>query len=160
MSQVTIRIYGYDLPGLQGCWGADTAESGGGLIHVGIQRGREVVDLVPGDAREARFELQIEVVTRPDGHTDFRGPYVHGKRGERFLYLSWGRLDAKGDFEMFRRAKLHFSTIDGGDLRRAVDTAAVLEAHLPLTDRRGGPICASVRPPTLRWELTTSQLAR
>ena len=27
---------------------------------------------------------------------DFRGPYVQGKRGERFLYLSWGCVDASG----------------------------------------------------------------
>ena len=42
-----------------------------------------------------------------EGAIDFGGPFVHGRKGERFLYLSWGAVDP--DFEMFRRAKLVFA---------------------------------------------------
>jgi hypothetical protein len=56
-------------------------------IYVGVQRKRDVVDLVPGDAPEACWDLQIEVAPGRDGSLDFRGPWVHGKPGERFLYL-------------------------------------------------------------------------
>ena len=41
----------------------------------------------------------------------FRGPAVHGKRGERFLYLTWGDVGPAGEFAMFRRAKLMFADI-------------------------------------------------
>jgi hypothetical protein len=55
-------------------------------IYVGVQRKRDVVDLVPGDAPEACWDLQIEVAPGRDGSLDFRGPWVHWKPGERFLY--------------------------------------------------------------------------
>ena len=50
-------------------------------------------------------------------------------------------------------AKLHLSTIPAADLARAVETGATIEAVLDLTDARGGPLCASVRPPWLRWSV-------
>jgi len=61
---------------------------------------------VPGDAPEAVFTFTIDAVTGDDGQIDFRGPFVHGKRGARFLYLSWGERFPDGRLQMFRRAKL------------------------------------------------------
>ena len=98
----------------------------------------------------------MRVLAAPDGRVDFRGPYVHGKPGERFLYLSWGRIGADGAFAMFRRAKLHLATIPDELLRDALAHDAPLEASVRLTDGRGGPICASVRPPALRWRVLTT----
>lgn len=153
LTRVSVRIRGDRLPGVffPGRLGGDRCSDA--PVHVGIQRGREVIDLVRGDQPEATFELHLDIAPSAASGADFRGPYVHGKRGERFLYLSWGWLDAAGNFEMFRRAKLHLSTIDDRDLQRAFDTGGVIEARLPLSDCRGGPICASVRPPTLRWSV-------
>jgi Family of unknown function (DUF5990) len=118
-------------------------------VHVGIQRGREVVDVVSADAERAVFELDIEVVRTPQG-TDFRGSYVHGKKGERFLYLSWGELVPGGSFEMFRRAKLHLSALDTAPL----DHAVAVQGELSLSDSCGAPLCASVRPPRITWKIT------
>lgn len=157
MTALTIRIVGHTLPGRRCRPGSDADGTGKDNVHVGVQRGREVIDLVAGDAAEAVFELQVTVAAARAGGTDFRGPYVHGKPGERFLYLSWGLIDDRGRFEMFRRAKLHLSTIERGDLQRALDFGTVIEAHLPLTDRCGDPICASVRPPTLVWRVSGTQ---
>ena len=124
-------------------------------VHVGVQRQKAVVDLVRGDATEASWTFPIEVVPGRSGSLDFRGPWVHGKPGERFLYLSWGEVPAAGRFDMFRRAKLWLTTIGEDLLQEALNTGATVEGRLPLTDRKGAPICASVRPPVIAWSLTT-----
>ena len=155
MSSVTIRIRGHDLPGARCVGLPGIAKPAYEAVHVGVQRKREVVDLVPGDAPEACWDLLVEVVPGRDGGLDFRGPWVQGKPGERFVYLSWGELLPGGGLAMFRRAKLWLTTIGDDRLQQAIATGSVVEGRLPLTDRRGGPICASVRPPTIEWSLTT-----
>lgn len=142
--QVSLRIVGRNLPGLQFCERD--------RVHLGIQRAKEVVDVVPGDAPQAVFDFTVNVVPIDTG-LDFRGPFVHGKRNERFLYLSWGQVHADGRFEMFRRAKLHLSVIDQQDVARAIDTGATITGTLSLTDRCGGPLCSSIRPPTIEWRV-------
>lgn len=145
MTAVRIRITGRDLPGLAWC--------GHEHIHLGVQRGRDVVDVVPGDADLAVFDLVVEVTTDQQGRPDFRGPWVHGRRPERFLYLSWGDVGPDGRFEMFRRAKLHLTDLPGSELGGAVAGHGRLEGTLALRDARGGPLCATVRPPRIGWVL-------
>jgi hypothetical protein len=143
---VGLRIIGHQLPGLR--WGG--CES----IHLGVQRqrGGEVVDLVPGDADEAVFDLSVDVVVDDQG-SDLRGPFVHGRRGERFVYLSWVQARPDGGSEMFRRAKLHLSALTQQDVANAAATGATIEATLNLTEPDGGPLCASVHPPRVHWRL-------
>lgn len=138
-----MRIVGERLPGRR--FGDAQA------VHVGVQRKAEVVGLVAGDAERAVFDLAVDVVEAADGARDFRGPFVHGKRGQRFLYLSWGDVDAEGTFSMFRRAKLHLADVDPVVLDAALGQDATLQATLDLTDECGAPLCATVRPPTVRW---------
>jgi hypothetical protein len=153
MATVTIRIRGHTLPGGR-CVGlpgiAKPVYEG---VHVGVQRKSEVVNLVSGDAAEACWDLEIEVGPGRSGTMDFFGQWVHGKPGERFLYLSWGELGADGAFAMFRRAKLWLGTIGEESIQRAIETGAVVEGRLGLTDCKGGPLCASVRPPVIRWSV-------
>lgn len=115
-------------------------------VHVALQVGKEPENPVPGDAVEGVWEADVTVSTR-DGVPDFRGPAVHGRRGERFLYLTWGEVDA-GVFTMFRRAKLML-----GDLRPEVTSAAVAVGTVSLTDACGMPLCARVVPPAIDWSL-------
>jgi hypothetical protein len=61
---------------------------------------------------------------------------VQGRRGARFVYLTWGTF-ADGTFTMFRRAKLMLD-----DLPREAD-AVTVEVHL--TDETGMPRCARRR---------------
>jgi len=117
-------------------------------VHVGVQRGREVVDLVPGDAPGATWSVKVTVKHLDDG-PDFAGPFVHGRRGDRFLYLSWGRLGGD-DFQMFRRAKLHFGDVAPEVLAAAVRSGA-LRCRVVMTDACGNPRCARVRPPDALW---------
>jgi hypothetical protein len=61
-----MRIVGTSLPG--------TRHGHLEHVHVGMQRGREVVDMVSADAERAVFELDIEVVRNrraptSEGHT-------------------------------------------------------------------------------------------
>jgi hypothetical protein len=146
---VDVRIVGVELPG-RTC--ADPRP--GGLVyenvHVGVQRRRDVVDTIPADAPTAVWNLSIEPVAR-DGDLDFRGPFVQGRRGDRFLYLSWGSVDPEGHFEMFRRAKLMLDAV-GAELARAAEQPGMgLVGTLGLTHGDGMPRCAAVRPPVIAW---------
>ncbi len=120
-------------------------------VRVGLQVRKEVVQLVPGDARSARWETEIAVVPGASG-LSFRGPAVHGPVGEKFLYLSWVAREGRKD-QMFRRAKLQFDAVPAKDVRRAIAAGKSLVAHLDLTDAKGGPLCASVRPPRIEWSV-------
>jgi hypothetical protein len=146
---VRIRIEGSDLPGRRAGAEADVLRLGN--VHVGVQRKAEVVDRVRSDAPGATWEFEV-AVREVDGLLDVGGPWVHGRPGARFLYLSWGTVD--GDqFAMFRRAKLLFGDIPGDLLRAAHEGPGVLVGRLGLTDAEGGPLCARVRPPVITWSV-------
>jgi hypothetical protein len=146
---VDVRIVGIELPG-RTC--ADPRP--GGLeyenVHVGVQRRKDVVDLIPGDAPDAEWNLIVDTVTK-DGALDQRGPFVHGKRGDRFLYLSWGTVDDADHFEMFRRAKLMFDAVPDNLLRSAQSPGRRLVGTVNMTHGDGMPRCAAVRPPVIEW---------
>lgn len=141
--RLRLRIEGTDLPGRTFCEHQH--------VHVGVQCRADAVDLVPGDAAEATFEFDVDVLPADNGAWDFRGPYVHGQRGGRFLYLAWGDVPPGGEFAMFRRAKLHLSSLDPALIAAAASADHHLVARLTLTDAKGGPRCASVRPPAITW---------
>lgn len=142
-----VRISGRDLPGRTWCSDGEDLDN----VHVGPQVRHEPVDLVPGDAPSAEWTLDVRVEITEDGALDFAGPAVHGKRGERFLYLTWGDVGDDGEFAMFRRAKLMLDPIDPALIRKADAPDHALDAEISLTDARGGPTCARVDPPQLTW---------
>ena len=78
---------------------------------------------------------------------------MHGKRGERFLYLTWGDVGPGESFAMFRRAKLMLDRVDPDLVTRAERSGRALVATIDLTDDKGGPRCARVDPPALTWAL-------
>ena len=130
-----LTIHGVDLPGRRP--GRHTN------VYVGLQLRRDPVDLVPGDAAEGRWTVELDVVER-DGAADFRGPAVQGRPGERFVYLTWG--DVTDDtFTMFRRLKIMLADLPS--------TTQDVIATIRLTDEGGLPLCARARPPHLTWSL-------
>jgi hypothetical protein len=142
-----IRIEGSDLPGRR----ADAGALRLGNVHVGVQRKAEVVEQVPATAAEAVWSF--EVTSREvDGLLDVGGPWVHGRPGARFLYLSWGAVTGDA-FAMFRRAKLMFGDVPTDLLRAAHDGGGVLVGRLGLTDACGQPVCARVTPPAIMWSV-------
>jgi len=139
---LTIRIVGSNLPG-------STFGSCAG-VRVGLQVGNEHVGLVDGGASGATWEADVTVVTDAKGDLAIRGPAIHGPRGERFLYLAWV---AGRDGAMFRRAKLQLDAVPAKLLNEALRGGRALVAELSLSDARGAPVCASVRPPAIRWSV-------
>jgi hypothetical protein len=67
-------------------------------------------------------------------------------RGGRFIYLSWGTVDDAGRFTLFRRAKLLLEHV-GTAVFDAAAASGLLVGSLGLTDAKGNPVCARVRPP-------------
>jgi hypothetical protein len=140
-----VRVVGHHLPGRR------FAQPEGMLtnVHVAMQVRADPVDPVPGDAPGAQWDVDVIVVDDEKGR-DFRGPVVQGRRGERFVYLTWGEVLGPGLFHMFRRAKLMLDDIDP-DLVERAQHSGVLVGSIDLTDERGGPRCARVRAPALVW---------
>jgi hypothetical protein len=148
--RMQIRIEASDLPGR-------TCGPGGNFpgysnVHVGVQRRdrrNELLELHPGDAPSAVWTLDCSAASTSTG-VDIKGPYIQGRPGGRFIYLSWGTVDESGAFTLFRRAKLMFDAIAPDDLHAAVQSGRLI-ARLGLTDAKGHPLCAQVRPPLIDW---------
>ncbi|MEU9077730.1 DUF5990 family protein [Kitasatospora sp. NPDC004745] len=145
-----LRIEATDLPGRE-C-GATPGFPGYRDIHVAVQRrGRpaELLDLHPGDAARAGWSLECEARPLPGGGADITGRYVQGGPGGRFVYLNWVTGDGDG-WSLFRRAKLMLAAVDRETVEAAV-AGGLLVARLRLTDAKGHPLCAAVRPPLVAW---------
>jgi len=127
--QLVIR--GHHLPGLH-CGSYSE-------VHVGLQLRSEPAELVPADAENAEWTTDISVAD-----DDFRGPAVQGKRGDRFVYLTWGEY-RDGSFTMFRRAKLMLNDLG------TLSGAARVGATVHLTDEAGLPRCARLRSPAIHF---------
>jgi hypothetical protein len=148
---VQLRIEGFDLPG-RSCGPSPDVPAGYRNVHVGVQRRNrrdDLLDLIPGDASSASWTLECTVVRSPTG-VDIRGRYVQGPPGGRFVYLSWGTVDDDDAFTLFRRAKLWLDAVPPPVLATAVESG-LLVGRLRLTDRKGKPVCAAVRPPAIEW---------
>ena len=85
-----------------------------------------------------------------DGDVEFTGPYIQGGPGRRFIYLRgvWSRTTAPSRCSA---GPSSCSTPCRPDVaRQAVDTG-VLVGALGLTDDKGNPLCAGVRPSAIEW---------
>jgi hypothetical protein len=148
--RIQVTITGSGLPGRD--IGPGDNFPGAPNIHAGIQRRDhpdDLLGLTPGDAPMASWTFDATATPAANG-IDITGPYIQGRPGARFIYLSWGTVDDDGAFTMFRRAKLWLDAIDPATLD-AVHRYGSLLASLNLTDTKGHPLCAAVRPPLIRW---------
>jgi Family of unknown function (DUF5990) len=143
MDVVRIRIVGTQLPGRECGPGGDFP--GYSNVHVGAQRRnrrQELLDLHAGDAAMAVWTLDCAV----DG-TDVRGPYSRQAGGSS---TCWGTVDDAVRFMLFRRAKLMLADVPV-DVLDAAAASGLLVGSLGLTDVKGHPLCARVRPPLISW---------
>lgn len=146
-----IRIVGIGGPGRTF---GDSAHTGFCYenVHIGIQRGKDVIEMFPGDSKKVVWEFESKLVEKATG-LDATGDFIQGRLGDRFIYLSWGVVDDKGRFNMFRRVKVMLAAVDEQMMRQAAQEVSVLTAELPLTAADGSPICAAVRPPVVSWSV-------
>jgi hypothetical protein len=141
MSTLNIKIIGERLPG-RVC--GDHRN-----VHIGVQRGDAIVQLQAAEGPSVKFTFGIVLRETDDGAIDFRSPFVHGKPGDRFFYLSWCDVDdASGEPTMFSRVKLMLDALPKGMVTMKTST---LEGYLSLTTADGKLVAASVRPPAIDW---------
>ena len=145
-----IRIEAHDLPG-RSCGPSPERPQGHHGIEVGVQRKNkpgELMGQVSADVESVTWELEATPVS--SNPADFRGPYISGPSGGRFIYLSWGVVEEPGSFQLFRRAKIMFDGIPA-EVMTAAQLSGRLIGRLGLTDSKGNPTCAAVRPPLIEW---------
>jgi hypothetical protein len=120
---ITLTI---ELSPLPNVWCTDPA-----ALSVGLQSGKS--DIVRGERTADRVRWTIEVPVRASkaGALDFGGPLVHGKPGERFLYVSWGTTE-KTDHDMFRRLKLYLGPLTRAGWSQSGITWNMLRSGTPL----------------------------
>lgn len=151
MVDVLVRIEGFDLPG-QTCGPGPDFPDGHQNIHVAVQgrKGQQdLLGLVPADVTSTTWTLDCELVSPPPA-VDLRGPQIQGSPGKRFVYITWGVVEPSNPFRMFRRAKIWLDTIPD-DTLHAASESGLLIGRLGLSDGKGWPIGAAVRPPRILW---------
>lgn len=91
------------------------------------------------------FEFTTEV--KPDKNNahlaDFKGPFIHGAAGERFIYINIGSYAGATDEPWDRRLKIPLTGINmatvGGDNTQLITC-------VPGKGKDGTPNCATVKP--------------
>jgi hypothetical protein len=136
---VLIRIEGHDLPG-SFCGPGPDYPDGHPNIHVAVQRRNKPDELwgtVRGDAAGVEWELDCTATPRASG-VRLQGPFLQGGPDGRFIYLSWGVVEAGGRFTMFRAPSSRSTACAPTPLLRAV-SGGLLVGRLGLTDEKGHP---------------------
>lgn len=113
--------------------GVDFAlQKGGGSKYEVVQKQRSLPD---GDLK---FEFPVTVRSDKDGAPDFFGPFVHGARGDRYVYIDIGTYAGQTNTEWGRRLKVPLSCIT----RDLINSQFTLVGEIPGTGKDGGPSCA------------------
>lgn len=126
-------------------------------VLFGLQSGREVVDPVPA-VKTTVFNTVIQIVDTAS-RVDFKGGHVHGKRGDRFLYLSWGLPDPSEPYVMFARAKIKLTNIPAHLVDLATHRGHVLVCDLEATNGKGEPATGTIKEAAISWRVEPHQPA-
>lgn len=148
--ELTVRIVVKDMADLD--FGERSAGEGRARLFLGIQKGQEAIDTVPVTAGAATFTAQFSVSPLADGATNFLGPYAHGTREARFLYLCWMAEDESGKQSMFSRIKLHLSSLPWERTEAAARAGTPIVMRLSLRGKDGRPVRASVPNDAIHWD--------
>lgn len=112
---------------------------------IAVQRGKAGDLLEPTVAAKGSLTFEFSIrAAYESGKPNFLGPFVHGPKGERFLYVNSGTLAGQAGSVWTRRAKLHLSSINWKLVQKVASTrGATLEGRIAGTGRDGGPACAT-----------------
>lgn len=91
-----------------------------------------------------------------DGSFNFRGPFAQGTPADRFVYVNSGTYAGQLGCRWERRAKIKLAGIPRQLVEAAAgDSNCAIEGRIPGTARDGGPVCATVPPLSISWQLAT-----
>ena len=118
-------------------------------VDYALQQGRgpaaETVQTQRSDGSDLRFDLTAGVRTTGNS-ADFRGPFIQGPAGGRFVYIGIGTFAGQADTPWSRRLKIPLTGITPDMIRRASSgKGALLETRVQGTGPDGTPACASVK---------------
>jgi Family of unknown function (DUF5990) len=125
---------------------------GANSLHLGIQHDKAITEMASVASKKIVFRPVLRAQRNTDGSVNFLGPFAQGPKTERFIYLNWVTAPANQQTVMIGRIKLHLNHIAWKAVRNAVDTNRPLRVNLALTNAKGNPLMASVRPGVARWE--------
>jgi hypothetical protein len=140
--EITIEIVCTELPG-----------AGQSFLHLGIQRDQVITEAAPADAKRIVFRPTLRALRNGDGSVNFLGPFAQGPKSERFIYLNWATTNGKELTAMVGRIKLHLNHIKWAAVRKAAQGNKPIRVKLALTNAKGNPVMASLRPDAAQWEM-------
>jgi len=99
----------------------------GGPLDFGVQDKNETLHAGRvGVGDSLTFEIEADVTFGEDGAPVLSGPFVHGPKSGRFLYLSW--RNATGEYA--QRFKLSVANLDPAAVQRALASGRPLAGEL------------------------------
>jgi hypothetical protein len=143
--EIVIEIVCTNLPGEE--W------EGHSTLRLGIQRDDEIIEAASAGLKRVVFRPELRARRNTDGSANFLGAFAHGPRTERFIYLVWAIVQGKQLVRMVGRVKLHLNHIKWASVEKAAGGRKPIRVTLALTNAKGKPVMASVRPDVAKWEL-------
>jgi len=119
-------------------------------ILLGIQKDEAFFEPAATDVIRIVFRPVLRARRNADGSANFLGPFAHGPKTERFIYLVWATVSPAA---RFGRVKLHLNHLKWADVSKAGARKKPIEVTLELTRDDGKLVYASVRPGAAKWEL-------
>src|ERR1700760_3406155 len=117
----------------------------------GLQKGSgnnfEPVQVQRSSGADLQFNLTVEVKgeSSKDGLPDFKGPFVQGPAGGRFIYTDIGAMAGQRDVPQWR-LKIPLTGISWQTVAEFASTPnKILQTKVPGTHKNGGPNCATVK---------------
>jgi hypothetical protein len=92
------------------------------------------------------FVCTVVLKEDKEGRPDFRGPYVQGSAGERFVYIGIGKFAGIADSPWERRLKVPLRGITQSLLKTKKGAVPIIKTFVEGTDKLGGPTCATPKP--------------
>ena len=114
-------------------------QQGSGHTYVTLQKQKSTGD-------DLTFEATVRVKPSADASPVFLGAVTQGPPKERFVYIDIGRAAGQLDTLWSRRLKIPLKSITWELIEQLETTPqAVLEVHVPVVGKDGGPNCGGVK---------------
>lgn len=124
-------------------------------VALRLQRGRDqLIAPTSRSAKAAVFELELEVVAKPNGAITLRGPEAQGPPAERFVYINSGTYAGDGNSAYGTRAKVPLKGVTAVLVKKALASPkGVIVGTIAGTAKNGGPAAATVPLLGKGWEV-------